>query len=204
MTRLVRGKRTTKRLRELREGRYSVRGYKRDFDHWFGIHGTKPEKIVYQALSLRGIQFYFLNEFTYNIPEIDLSKEYQSDFVIPDLKLIIEVQGSYWHSKPEAIASDAFKFAVYQQTGWRVLAWWDFDIEVRIDELFSEDHQLRSYGVRTENTKSTELTPVSRKKQDTSQGIRTMNYRRGQRQAYKKAPVRRKLKGSLIRSYVNR
>lgn len=190
MVRIVNSRRRmTTKMRHDQQWDRVQSGYKNWVDPFPYIHGTKPEKMVYQALVERGIRFYFLNEFTYTIPEIDFAKEYQSDFILPDHKIIIEVQGSYWHSKPEAIEADAFKFAVYQQTGWRPLAWWDFDIESRLHELFAEDPVLRGFSVLPKNTASTELAPVSRKKQDTSQGIRTMNYRRGQRQAYKKKPV---------------
>lgn len=182
-------RRMTTKMRHDRQLDRVQTGYKNWVDPFPHVHGTKPEKMVYQALLERGIRFYFLNEFTYTIPEIDFVKEYQSDFILPDHKIIIEVQGSYWHSKPEAVEADAFKFAVYEQTGWRPLAWWDFDIEVRLHELFAEDPVLRGIPMLAKNTASTELAPVSRKKQDTSQGIRTMNYRRGQRQAYKKKPV---------------
>lgn len=176
---------------------YRVSGYKRWIDPHPEVHGTRPEKMVYDQLTRRGIKFYFLNEFTYSIPEIDFLKEYQTDFVLPDQKIIIEVQGAYWHSKPSAIESDAFKLAVYQSAGWHVLAWWDFDIEDDINKLFRNEPLLASYGYIYSNI-STELPPVSRKKQDTSQGIRTLNAKRALRVSYRKKAIsvkKRKTKG---------
>lgn len=150
-------------------------------DVFTDIHGTVPEKMVYAELSRRNIPFLFLNDMTFSIPEIDLNKTYQSDFVIPSLKIIIEVQGAYWHSKPEALESDAFKLAVYETTGWKALAWWDFDILERLQDLFFESPELTAasnfaptYG------RSSELPVQKRTKVDTSKGIRTLNQRRFQ------------------------
>ncbi|CAB4155589.1 hypothetical protein UFOVP667_12 [uncultured Caudovirales phage] len=180
--------RSSKERRDQRD-KYALRVPKKWVDPFPTVHGTLPEKMVYAELSFRGIQFYFLNDFRYTIPEIDFSQEYQTDFVIPDLKLIIEVQGAYWHSKPGTIEADAFKFAVYQITGWRTLAWWDFDILANLPLLFAADPQLAAASRYNGSYQPAELTPVSRKKQDTSQGIRTLNYKRGLRSLYKKDPV---------------
>ncbi len=176
---------------------YRVTGYKRWIDPYPEVHGTRPEKIVYEQLVRRGIKFYFLNDFTYSIPEIDFIKEYQTDFVLPDQKIVIEVQGAYWHSKPESIESDAFKLAVYQSAGWHVIAWWDFDIEEDINKLFRNEPLLSGYSYINNNL-NTELAPVSRKKQDTSQGIRTLNAKRALRVSYRKKAVsikKRRAKG---------
>lgn len=178
-----------------RSQRARVFGYNEWFDPFSYIHGTAPEKRVYEALSRRGIPFLFLNEQTYEIPEIELIKEYQSDFILPDQRVIIEVQGSYWHSKPDAIENDAFKFAIYQMKGWRVLAWWDYEIEANVNALFSRD--LPGLGGYTGSTTTSELPVVSRKKQDTSQGIRTLNYKRGQRLSYRKKSIKLKSKNKI-------
>ena len=178
-----------------------VLGYKRWVDPYPAVHGTRPEKMVYEQLVRRGIRFYFLNEFTFRIPEIALVKEFQVDFVLPDQKIIIEVQGAYWHSMPNTINSDAFKFAIYQQAGWHALAWWDFDIEDDVNKLFRSEPLLASFNYIGKNL-STELPVKSRKKQDTSQGIRTMNKKRALRVLYKKMPIsikKRKVKG--LKSY---
>jgi very-short-patch-repair endonuclease len=176
---------------------YRVFGYKRWIDPFPAVLGTRPEKMVYEQLVRRGIRFSFLNDFTYSIPEIDFLKEYQTDFRLPDQKIIIEVQGAYWHSKPEAIESDAFKLAVYQSAGWQVLAWWDYEIEDDVNKLFRNEPLLSGYGYIGKNS-STELPVESRKKQDTSKGIRTLNTKRAYRVSYRKKAVavkKRKTKG---------
>ena len=141
--------------------------------------GTLPEKMVYAELSRRGIPFYYLNDFRFQIPEIDFDKWYQADFVIPDIKLIIEIQGAYWHSMEKTIDEDAYKFAIYQTTGWRALAWWDYEILNDLSALFFADPQLLSLSRSSLITgQSSELTPQRRTKTDTSKGIRTVNERR--------------------------
>lgn len=43
------------------------------------------------------------------------------DLALPEHKIAIEVDGSYWHSLPEAIARDARKDAALKAAGWTVL-----------------------------------------------------------------------------------
>jgi very-short-patch-repair endonuclease len=174
--------------RARRAAGYRVSGYKRWIDPFPTIHGTVPEKMVYAALSFRGIRFYFLNNVHIAIPEVDLFQIYQADFILPDQKIIIEVQGSYWHSTPSAIESDAFKYAMYDYAGYKTLPWWDYDILDNLNNLFAQTPELA--GFQSSRTGSAELAPLDRTKVDTSQGIRTLNYQRAQRQAYKKSPVR--------------
>jgi len=46
---------------------------------------------------------------------------YIVDFYIPSKRLVIECDGEYWHSKPEAQARDARKDAYLQQKGYTIL-----------------------------------------------------------------------------------
>lgn len=152
------------------------------------VHGTVPEKMVYAALSFRGIQFYFLNNVTIKIPDLDIIKAYQADFLIPSLNLIIEVQGAQWHSKPAALEADALKFAMYQYGGYKAIAWWDFDILSNLEQLFNSEPLLA--GFASYSTASGELTPYDRTKVDSSKGIRTLNRKRKTRNLWKKKTVR--------------
>lgn len=154
------------------------------------IHGTLPEKMVYAELSARGIPFLFLNDLSFSIPEIEFNKTYQADFVIPSMKLIIEVQGAHWHSMEKTIESDAFKFAIYEVSGYTALAWWDYDILSRLQDLFATTPQLAGYQRSVLNIGPSELPVQARSKVDTSKGIRTMNQRRAARLAYKRKAVR--------------
>lgn len=180
-----------------RAQRYRVRGYKPFNDPFPFIHGTLPEKMVYAELSRRGFRFLFLNDIRFEIPEIDLIKEYQADFVIPDLRIIIEVNGAYWHSKQKTIEEDAMKYAIYQTAGYKILAWWDFDILYNLNKLFNDEPLLR--GTFTHSSASGELTPIKRTKIDTSKGIRTLNRKRADRLSYKKKSVR--IKTRRTRNY---
>jgi very-short-patch-repair endonuclease len=166
---------TAKRRAESDRKRY-MRGYKEWVDPFPEVHGTRPEKMVYAALTTAGIPFYFLNDLSFSDPYIDFFKEYQVDFIIPSVKVIIEVQGAYWHSKPAVIESDAYKFAVYESFGYTAFAWWDYDIETNLaDLLLSSGILLTAPRTGSQFGRSTELTPVKRTKIDTSQGIRTQN-----------------------------
>jgi very-short-patch-repair endonuclease len=167
---------------------FRVRGYNKWIDPYVTVHGTLPEKMVYEALSRRGIPFYFLNDININIPEISILKDYQADFMIPSMRLIIEVQGAFWHSKTATIEADAFKFALYEQMGYKVLAWWDFDIIENINKLFMAEPLLANYG--STQSGSTELVPIKRTKIDTSKGIRTLNQRRGTQLLFRKPSVK--------------
>ena len=187
MPRFVVGKTKVPTKKKIDRARaYRVSGFKDFIDPFPLGFGTLPEKIVYEALSRRSIEFYYLNDIRFVFPEIDFDKTYQADFIIPSLKIIIEVQGAHWHSMPSTIAEDAFKFAVYQQAGWRPYAWWDFDILENINKLFLEIPDLNGASKFKAAPGSTELLPMARTKTDTSQGIRTINYKRGQRMQYKK------------------
>lgn len=149
------------------------------------MHGTVPEKMVYAELTRMGIPFLFLNDIRFQIPEIDFDQWYQADFVIPSLKLIIEVQGAYWHSKPATIDADAYKFAIYQTTGYKALAWWDFDIIAGVHDLFLAEPLLAGAMRPGLMSRSTELPVQRRTKVDTSKGIRTLNMKRSHAKSVK-------------------
>lgn len=165
-------------------------------DPFPAIHGTLPEKMVYAALSRRGIKFYFLNDFRFKIPEIKFDKYYQADFMIPSLKLIIEVQGAYWHSMEKTVKADAFKFAIYETLGYKVLPWWDFDILSRLDDLFLQEPLLRGLADFEKGSTSTELKPQRRTKIDSSKGIRTLNRKKRKALSYLSPRVKQKKRRS--------
>lgn len=143
------------------------------------IHGTLPEKMVYAELSRRNIPFLFLNDIHIQVPEILLDKWYQADFIIPSAKIIIEVQGAFWHSKSATIDADAYKLALYEVSGYTALAWWDYDILSRLQELFFEAPALNALSnFAVSFGRSAELPVQRRTKIDTSKGIRTLNERR--------------------------
>jgi len=150
------------------------------------MHGTLPEKMVYAQLTRFGIPFLFLNDITFNDPEIDFFKTFQADFIIPSIKLIIEVQGARWHSMPKTIEADSYKLAVYESFGYTALAWWDYDIFNDLIKLFLDEPKLAAIIRFNANIgKSGELPVTVRTKVDTSKGIRTLNAKK--RKLYKSA-----------------
>lgn len=142
------------------------------------VPGTRPEKMVYAQLVMRRINFQFIPLFKVNLPLLKINKDYRPDFILPDLKIIIEVQGVYWHSKPESMESDAYKQALYNMMGYEVLAWWDYEIEANVVDLFIRHPKLRTYiGTGGRIVKKTDQDQLA-KKIDNSAGIRTVNRRR--------------------------
>lgn len=176
-----------------------VKGYKRWVDPFPTVRGTLPEKMVYAALSARGIRFNYVNTFDFNNADLDFFQKYTPDFVLPDLKIIIEVQGLYWHTQVKTQEADAFKLAVYELFGWKALAWWDYEIETNINYLFARD--IPGYAVQ--NRPSSEFLATSKINRDDSAGVKTLNRKRGLRLAYRKKPVgvkmKRKVKGYSAR-----
>lgn len=178
---------------------YRVHGYSNFFDYFPLGFGTKPEKIVYNALSARGIPFLYLNDIELTIPEISFDQFFQADFIIPSLRIIIEIQGAHWHSMKKTIEEDAFKFALYQQDGWQALAWWDFDILSNVNALFDQVPALNAAAVAHQGNISSEMAVQRRTKTDSSKGIRTLNARRGARMLSRKKAVT--VKGKKIKNY---
>lgn len=97
------------------------------------VQGSVPEKMVMAELVRRGIWF----EHTPQRNSLGgiVDPTWEPDFLFPQYKIWLEVQGAYFHSKPQAIQSDAWRFAAIESVGWRPIGWWDFDIENRLVDL---------------------------------------------------------------------
>lgn len=152
-------------------------------DPYPNVLGSLPEKMVYAQLMYRGINFYYQSMLLVNLPLLKISQDYRPDFILPDLKIVIEVQGVYWHSKPESIESDAYKQALYNMMGYEVLVWWDYEIEQNIIDLFARHPKLATLLGRGGRIKTKKDKAI-----DDSRGIRTTNQRRFR---YKTAATRR-------------
>ena len=99
------------------------------------VPGTVPEKMVYAQLKFRRIEFVFQAlgfppeqptgpHFRPNLGEI------RPDFLIPSVRAVIEVQGTYFHTQPDAEAHDLDKLAEYHAWGWYV--YWIFDTDITV------------------------------------------------------------------------
>lgn len=72
---------------------------------------TTPERIVRETLEAIGIKF---NQ------EHKIGR-YYADFFIPEQNLVIEVDGTYWHSLPSVIKRDEAKDEYYKAMGYKVV-----------------------------------------------------------------------------------
>lgn len=63
----------------------------------------------------------------------DGNRNYYLDFYLPGFKLVIEVNGSYWHNKPKKIERDNSLKRYVESTGRKIIFIWDYEIK---DEWF--------------------------------------------------------------------
>ena len=120
----------------------SFRYYQPQFyDPYFFIQGSVPEKMVMKELVRRGIYFEHTPQtndinwgYLKEVASSDPSK-WEADFLFPQFKIWLEVQGAYFHTLPGVPEKEALRFAVIEAAGWRPLYWWDYDIEARLPEL---------------------------------------------------------------------
>ena len=111
------------------------------YDPYFFVQGSKPEKMVMAELVRRGI--YFMHTPQTNPIEWGSLKEvaksdptnWEADFLFPQWKIWLEVQGAYFHTMPGVPEKEALRFAIIEAAGWRPIYWWDYDIEARLPEL---------------------------------------------------------------------
>ncbi len=184
-----------------RVGRWRPKGGLGFVDPFPWILGTRPEKIVYAFLMRTGIGFYFQTEVDASNEAVQLFQWYRPDFVIPSLRVVIEVQGRFWHTKEDTIVADEMKFILLSLAGYRVVTWWDDQIDaIGIPSLAAEEiPELLTYRgprvgeVITENKEYT----------DDSAGIRTAAAKRkdwfNSRAKYKQP--RRSTRSKSILSY---
>ena len=99
---------------------------------------TRPEKLVYSFLRRLGINF----RFQWTHPDYETTayvESFKPDFTLPDHKIVIEVNGAYWHLKPETRERDLIKYSLLNLQGWKVVVWWDWEIEENLVGLFRRD-----------------------------------------------------------------
>ena len=104
-------------------------------DPFLAIQGSSIEKMVMAELVRRGI--YFEHTVQSNTLGGFVDPTWEPDFLLPQFKIWIEIQGSYFHSLPGQIEGDAFRYAAIQTAGWRPIFWWEWDIRTRLQDLFN-------------------------------------------------------------------
>ena len=118
-------------------------------DPYWWIKGTSIEKMVMAELSRRGIYFQYRPQTNTLGGFVDPT--WEADFLLPQHKIWIEVQGSYFHSLPGQIENDAFRYAAITMAGWRPIFLWEFDIRNRLPELLDEIPEFYYVNMVTEN-----------------------------------------------------
>jgi hypothetical protein len=114
------------------------------YDPYFFIPGSVPEKMVMKELIRRGIYF----EHTPQTNPIDWGPlkqiassdptNWEPDFLFPQFKIWLEVQGAYFHTLPGIPEKEALRFALIEAAGWRPIYWWDYDIEARLNDIMDQ------------------------------------------------------------------
>lgn len=105
-------------------------------DPYLEIPGSSIEKMVLAELVRRGVFFIFRAQRNDLGGFVDPT--WEADFLLPHHKIWIEVQGSYWHSKPGAIEADSLRYAAIQMAGWSPHFLWEWDIRTRLIDLLDE------------------------------------------------------------------
>lgn len=136
-------------------------------DPFPGIYGTVIEKMVMAELYHREVPFHF----QYNVRDIPFLpgiENWRVDFYVPSTKTVIEVNGEYWHTLPGAIQKDAFRYAALEAAGYKVVIFWESDVETRLKELCD--------GVPTLKNPPVKGPPVSMENNiDDARAVRRMN-----------------------------
>jgi very-short-patch-repair endonuclease len=103
--------------------------------NWW-INGSSIEKMVMAELERRGVFFIFQAQRNDLGGLVDPT--WEADFLLPQHRIWIEVQGSYFHSLPGQIEKDAYRYAAIEMAGWHPHFLWEFDIRTRLVDLLNE------------------------------------------------------------------
>lgn len=112
-------------------------------DPYFFIQGSSIEKMVMAEFIRRGIYFEHTPQVNplpwqaWMITSTQNPVKWEPDFLLPQYKIWIEIQGAYFHTLPGQIETDALRFAYIESVGWRAIPWWEDDIRNRLQDLFN-------------------------------------------------------------------
>ena len=112
-------------------------------DPYFYIQGSSIEKMVMTEAIRRGLYFEHTPQ-TNPLPWLGWMiepgkdpRKWEPDFLFPQYRIWLEIQGSYFHTLPGQVETDALRFAYIESVGWKPLAWWEDDIRTRLQDLFN-------------------------------------------------------------------
>jgi len=113
-------------------------------DYWQEIPATFPEKLVFAELVRRQVNFYF----SWYMGDMPITpSEYERmrpDFYLPDYKIIIEVYGIYWHTRPGSFEHDAYRAMLLMASGFQVYILNDFEVMMNAKEAVDRIPELRA------------------------------------------------------------
>lgn len=187
MARLIRRvKPLTTAQKKKRADKYQVSRSGVWIDKYPEVQGTRPEKMIYNELMARGIPFEFQQYIKIEGIDLETDPWYRPDFILREQKIIIEANGAYWHIKDSQVEADAFKYALYEMMGWKVIVWWDYEIEDHLKDLFDKEPALAW------RPKPLMFAPPNASGKNDSAGIATINAKK--RKPWTKKPVSIKVK----------
>lgn len=103
--------------------------------NWW-VKGSVPEKMVMAELERRGVFFIFQSQ-TNDLGGF-VDPTWEADFLLPQHRIWIEIQGSYFHSLPGQMEKDSLRYAAIEMAGWKPHFLWEFDIRTRLIDLLDE------------------------------------------------------------------
>lgn len=120
---------------------YSQRGQFFFTDYYPAVPGTIPEKMLFAELMKRQVNFFF-GFFFGDIPWTEEQEKIRPDFILPDYRIIIEVLGSYWHTRPGKFEYDTARYILLRSAGYEVHLLTDDDIIRNVVEAVNQIPQL--------------------------------------------------------------
>lgn len=101
----------------------------------FKIDYNNPDELkLLHAVSLFGHHLRQQYRVDYIDPETGKHRHFRIDLADPATMLAVEVDGDQWHSTPEQVAHDAWRQAILESLGWRVIR---FRVKRVRSELFT-------------------------------------------------------------------
>lgn len=117
-------------------------------DYWGHIPATKPEKFIFAELIRRGVSFAFSYVFGDMPFTADKEERYRPDFLLPDYRIIIEVAGIYWHTRPGMFEYDVVRTQLFLSSGYQVYIFTDLEIIQDVVATLDKIPEIRVPQVR--------------------------------------------------------
>ena len=128
--------------------RWRVGGRPDFIDYWPDIPATIPEKMVLAELIRRQVTFYFAWYFGDLRITPDVRERYRPDFYLPDYGIIIEVYGTYWHTRPGQYEHDIVRAFFLTASGYQVYILTDQEVLKNVRAAVDTIPALRAPAIR--------------------------------------------------------